>query len=59
GKPTLVFSGGVLHNLLLRARPDLYLSDFKSLFQQRLSAGDGGLLFGLCVIAAERALSEV
>lgn len=59
GITTLVFSGGVIHNRLLRARLAFYLSDFKLLFPQRLPAGDGGLSFGQGVIAAARALSEV
>ncbi|EKF5231158.1 carbamoyltransferase HypF [Salmonella enterica] len=59
GITTLVFSGGVIHNRLLRARLAFYLSDFKLLFPQRLPAGDGGLSFGQGVIAAARALREV
>ncbi|EAV9010794.1 [NiFe] hydrogenase metallocenter assembly protein HypF, partial [Salmonella enterica] len=59
GITTLVFSGGVIHNRLLRARLAFYLSDFKLLFPQRLPAGDGGLSFGQGVIAAARELSEV
>lgn len=59
GITTLVFSGGVMHNRLLRARLTFYLPDFKLLFPQQLPAGDGGLSFGQGVIAAARALREV
>ncbi|EAB2011389.1 carbamoyltransferase HypF [Salmonella enterica] len=59
GITTLVFSGGVIHNRLLRARLTFYLPDFKLLFPQQLPAGDGGLSFGQGVIAAARALREV
>ncbi|HAF2548348.1 TPA: carbamoyltransferase HypF [Salmonella enterica] len=56
GITTLVFSGGVIHNRLLRARLAFYLSDFKLLFPQQLPAGDGGLSLGQGVIAAARRL---
>lgn len=56
GITTLVFSGGVMHNRLLRARLTFYLSDFKLLFPQQLPAGDGGLSLGQGVIAAARRL---
>lgn len=56
GITTLVFSGGVIHNRLLRARLTFYLSDFKLLFPQQLPAGDGGLSLGQGVIAAARRL---
>ncbi|HCM1959474.1 TPA: carbamoyltransferase HypF [Salmonella enterica subsp. houtenae serovar 43:z4,z23:-] len=54
---TLVFSGGVIHNRLLRARLTFYLSDFNLLFPQQLPAGDGGLSLGQGVIAAARRLA--
>ncbi|EMA3754015.1 carbamoyltransferase HypF [Salmonella enterica] len=57
GITTLVFSGGVIHNRLLRARLTFYLSDFKLLFPQQLPAGDGGLSLGQGVIAAARRLA--
>ncbi|ESE60042.1 hydrogenase maturation protein [Salmonella enterica subsp. salamae serovar 58:l,z13,z28:z6 str. 00-0163] len=57
GITTLVFSGGVMHNRLLRARLTFYLSDFKLLFPQQLPAGDGGLSLGQGVIAAARRLA--
>ncbi|EGD6366376.1 carbamoyltransferase HypF [Salmonella enterica] len=57
GRTTLVFSGGVIHNRLLRARLTFYLSDFKLLFPQQLPAGDGGLSLGQGVIAAARRLA--
>ncbi|EGZ3992712.1 carbamoyltransferase HypF [Salmonella enterica subsp. enterica serovar Wichita] len=56
GITTLVFSGGVIHNRLLRARLTFYLSDFNLLFPQQLPAGDGGLSLGQGVIAAARRL---
>ena len=54
GITTLVFSGGVIHNRLLRARLAHYLADFTLLFPQSLPAGDGGLSLGQGVIAAAR-----
>ncbi|WP_079796138.1 carbamoyltransferase HypF [Salmonella enterica] len=57
GITTLVFSGGGIHNRLLRARLAFYLSDFNLLFPQRLPAGDGGLSLGQGVIAAARRLA--
>ncbi|EAO1326180.1 carbamoyltransferase HypF [Salmonella enterica] len=57
GITTLVFSGGVIHNCLLRARLTFYLSDFNLLFPQQLPAGDGGLSLGQGVIAAARRLA--
>lgn len=57
GITTLVFSGGVIHNRLLRARLTFYLPDFKLLFPQQLPAGDGGLSLGQGVIAAARRLA--
>lgn len=58
GIATLAFSGGVMHNRLLRARLAFYLSDFELLFPQQLPAGDGGLSFGQGVIAAARWLAS-
>ncbi|EAO7822613.1 carbamoyltransferase HypF [Salmonella enterica] len=57
GITNLVFSGGVIHNRLLRARLTFYLSDFNLLFPQQLPAGDGGLSLGQGVIAAARRLA--
>ena len=51
---TVCFSGGVLHNRLLRARLRHYLSDFTLLFPSRLPAGDGAISFGQAAIAAAR-----
>ena len=52
GIRTLCFSGGVIHNQLLRARLSFYLHDFTLLFPRRLPAGDGAIAFGQAVIAA-------
>ena len=49
---TIVCSGGVLHNRLLRERLHFWLSDFTVLFPGRLPAGDGAIAFGQAVIAA-------
>ncbi len=49
---TIVCSGGVLHNRLLRARLRFWLGDFTVLFPERLPAGDGAVAFGQAVIAA-------
>ena len=46
GITTLVFSGGVIHNRLLRARLAHYLADFTLLFPQSLPAGDGRVVSG-------------
>lgn len=54
GITTLVFSGGVLHNRLLRARLSFYLSAFELLFPQQFPAGDGGIALGQAVVAAAR-----
>ncbi|CNG88548.1 carbamoyltransferase HypF [Yersinia kristensenii] len=51
---TIAFSGGVLHNRLLRQLLHEQLHDFKLLMPQRLPAGDGGLALGQAVIAAAR-----
>nr|WP_246585498.1 carbamoyltransferase HypF [Yersinia kristensenii] len=51
---TIAFSGGVLHNRLLRHLLREQLHDFKLLMPQRLPAGDGGLALGQAVIAAAR-----
>lgn len=55
---TVCFSGGVLHNRLLRARLRHYLSDFTLLFPSRLPAGDGAISFGQAVVAAARSCSQ-
>ncbi|CQJ65542.1 hydrogenase maturation protein [Yersinia intermedia] len=49
---TIVFSGGVLHNRLLRELLSAQLHDFQLLLPQRLPAGDGGLALGQALIAA-------
>ncbi len=56
GIRTLCFSGGVIHNRLLRARLNIYLHDFTLLFPRRLPAGDGAIAFGQAAIAAARLL---
>lgn len=55
---TVCFSGGVLHNRLLRARLRHYLSDFTLLFPSRLPAGDGAISFGQAVVSAARSCSQ-
>lgn len=55
---TVCFSGGVLHNRLLRARLRHYLSDFTLLFPSHLPAGDGAISFGQAVVAAARSCSQ-
>ena len=57
GITTLVFSGGVLHNRLLKARLQHYLADFTLLFPHQLPAGDGGIAFGQGLVAAARAIA--
>ncbi len=57
GITTLVFSGGVLHNRLLKARLQHYLVDFTLLFPHQLPAGDGGIAFGQGLVAAARAIA--
>ncbi len=54
GISTLVFSGGVLHNRLLRKRLGFYLADFDLLFPQQFPAGDGGIALGQALVAAAR-----
>ncbi|MBB3322977.1 carbamoyltransferase HypF [Atlantibacter sp. RC6] len=54
GINTLVFSGGVLHNQLLKARFTHYLADFDLRFPMQLPAGDGAVSFGQVVVAAAR-----
>ncbi|WP_145583464.1 carbamoyltransferase HypF [Yersinia thracica] len=54
GIDTIAFSGGVLHNRLLRELLREQLHDFPLLMPQRLPAGDGGLALGQAVIAAAR-----
>ncbi|HFK5651038.1 TPA: carbamoyltransferase HypF [Enterobacter cloacae] len=55
---TVCFSGGVLHNRLLRARLRAHLSDFTLLFPHHLPAGDGAISFGQAVVAAARSCSK-
>lgn len=54
---TLVLSGGVLHNRLMRERFTHYLADFTLLFPARLPAGDGALSFGQAIVSAARFLT--
>ncbi|WP_338365479.1 hypothetical protein, partial [Enterococcus faecalis] len=54
---TLVFSGGVIHNRLLRARLAHYLADFTLLFPQSLPAGCCGFSLGSGGIVAARWLA--
>lgn len=49
---TIVMSGGVLHNRLLRQLLHQNLADFTLLLPQKLPAGDGALALGQAVIAA-------
>ncbi|AKP33076.1 carbamoyltransferase HypF [Yersinia aleksiciae] len=58
GIDTIAFSGGVLHNRLLRELLCAQLSDFQLLLPQRLPAGDGGLALGQALIAAARGVTE-
>lgn len=51
---TIVFSGGVLHNRLLRARFAHHLADLDLRFPMQLPAGDGAVSFGQAVVAAAR-----
>lgn len=55
---TLCFSGGVMHNRLLRTRLKYYLADYQLLFPSRLPAGDGAISFGQAVVAAARLSAE-
>ncbi|OWF83051.1 carbamoyltransferase HypF [Yersinia frederiksenii] len=57
GIDTIAFSGGVLHNRLLRELLCEQLHDFQLLMPQRLPAGDGGLALGQALIAAARAMT--
>ncbi len=54
GIETLVFSGGVLHNRLLKNRLRVYLPQFTLLFPHQLPAGDGAIAFGRGLVAAAR-----
>jgi len=51
---TIVFSGGVLHNQLMRERFSYHLADFNLLFPTQLPAGDGALALGQALVAAAR-----
>ncbi|HKM97111.1 MAG TPA: carbamoyltransferase HypF [Buttiauxella sp.] len=51
---TIVFSGGVLHNQLMRERFAHHLADFNLLFPTQLPAGDGALALGQALVAAAR-----
>jgi hydrogenase maturation protein HypF len=51
---TVVFSGGVLHNQLMRERFSYHLADFNLLFPTQLPAGDGALSLGQALVAAAR-----
>ena len=57
GIDTIAFSGGVLHNQLLRELLCEQLHDFQLLMPQRLPAGDGGLSLGQALIAAARGIT--
>ncbi|MEQ4450845.1 carbamoyltransferase HypF [Kosakonia sp. YIM B13605] len=56
GIHVLVFSGGVMHNRLLKKRLQHYLAEFTLLFAHQLPAGDGGIAFGQGLVAAARAI---
>ncbi|WP_376783545.1 carbamoyltransferase HypF [Atlantibacter hermannii] len=58
GITTVVFSGGVLHNRLLKARFAHHLADFDLRFPMQLPAGDGAVSFGQAVVAAARWLRD-
>lgn len=58
GITTLIFSGGVLHNCLLRQRLAAHLSEFQCLFPHQLPAGDGGISYGQAAVAAARCLQQ-
>lgn len=51
---TIVCSGGVLHNRLLRQRLQFWLTDFELLLPVQLPAGDGAIAFGQALIAAAK-----
>jgi hydrogenase maturation protein HypF len=52
GLDTLVCTGGVIHNALLRTRLAYWLGSLRCLFPAQLPAGDGAIAFGQAVIAA-------
>lgn len=54
---TIAFSGGVLHNQLMRERFTHYLPDFTLLFPTQLPAGDGAVSFGQAMVYAARFLT--
>lgn len=54
GINTIVLSGGVMHNQLLRRLLLDELNDFQVLYASELPMGDGGLALGQAVIAAEQ-----
>ncbi|WP_159567718.1 carbamoyltransferase HypF [Budvicia diplopodorum] len=56
GINTVVLSGGVMHNRLLRELLADALGDVQVLYPERLPMGDGGLALGQAVIAATRQL---
>lgn len=58
GITTLVFSGGVLHNRLLKQRLRAHLPAFRLLFAQQLPAGDGAIAFGQGLVAAARIINR-
>ena len=51
---TIVLSGGVMHNQLLRRLLKENLSEFHVLSAHKLPMGDGGLSLGQAVIAMHR-----
>lgn len=59
GINTVVLSGGVMHNALLRQLLIQQLYGLQVLLPSRLPAGDGGLALGQALIAANRLLRQV
>lgn len=56
---TVVMSGGVLHNRLLRQRFMHYLGDdFTLMFSKRFPSGDGSIALGQAAVAAARWLTD-
>lgn len=51
---SVICTGGVIHNALLRARLAAWLGELRCLFPAQLPAGDGAIAFGQAVIAAAR-----
>lgn len=53
---TIVLSGGVFHNALLRRLFLLHLCDYQVLFPECVPAGDGGIALGQALIAQARTM---